>query len=340
MRAKTNSEGKAELKGFNAKLMGGLKVTTDTYGSQLIGSASKRDWQIRLQPVGSLRLKLVGADATKAKGSMLRIQSEPLQQAKQPFANTSAMQTVAFDGQGELVIPKILAGDLQMWPWFWPLRNEYLPELPIRSIVRPGTETVVEIKLLPSVEVKGRVVLEDSLEPGRSVGVDVVGRGGFSDVTKTDDQGNFRLYTLPGPAQIGIISPGTNTGRRYRRPKTLLVQVPPASPQMVPDVVMEKIPDFTFHLADAAGQPLADTELIVAIQLRDSLRPVEKLKTASDGSCRTPLDFIDTEKRLRDRDPDAGIRFFLATDYIKQDPKSSVPLKETRRSPTELWLQK
>ncbi len=176
VRAKTNSEGKAELKGFNAKLMGGLKVTTDTYGSQLIGSASKRDWQIRLQPVGSLRLKLVGADATKAKGSMLRIQSEPLQQAKQPFANTSAMQTVAFDGQGELVIPKILAGDLQMWPWFWPLRNEYLPELPIRSIVRPGTETVVEIKLLPSVEVKGRVVLEDSLEPGRSVGVDIVGR--------------------------------------------------------------------------------------------------------------------------------------------------------------------
>ncbi len=82
------------------------------------------------------------------------------------------------------------------------------------------------------------------------------------------------------------------------------------------------------------------TEVIMAIQKGDRLLPLEKLKTSSDGTCSIPLDFIEGDNRLRQQDPRSGYRFYLANDYIKADPKSSVPLKESRRSKTELWLRK
>lgn len=339
VRAKTNSEGFVELNCFNTKLMGGLHATSDIYGTQRFGSVAKQNWQIQFRPVGSVRFKLVGGDATKVKGSMLNILTEPMKQS-QSFAAASGMVQVSFDGQSEFVVPKIPEGQLQIFSWFWLGRKEYLPVIEPGLAVSPGVETVVEVQLVPSIEVTGRIVLQDSLLPAKRVRLSIRGRGAFSDGTETDDQGNFKLYALPGPAQISFNAPGANTFRSFRQPKTRDVLVPQASPLTVPDIVMEKTPELTIHLSDASGQPLIDTEVIMAIQFGERIRPLEKLKTTRAGSCSTPLDFDESEKRLRERDPRSGIRFYLASDYIEKDPQTAVPLKEIRRGANELWLQK
>lgn len=339
VRAKTNAEGFVELNCFNAKLTGGLQATSDIYGTQQFGSVAKQNWQIQFRPVGSVKFKLAGGDATKVKGSMLNILTEPLKQP-QSFAAASGMVQVSFDGQSEFVVPKIPEGQLQVFSWFWPARKEYLPVIQPGLAVSPDVETVIEVQLVPSIEVTGRIVLQDSLLPAKRVRLSIQGRGAFSDGTETDDQGNFKLYALPGPAQISFNAPGANTYRRFRQPKTRGVLVPQASPLIVPDIVMEKTPEFTIHLSDGSGQPLIDTEVIMAVQLGERIRPLEKLKTTPAGSCSTPLDFDESEKRLRERDPRSGIRFYLASDYIEKDPQTAIPLKEIRRGANELWLQK
>lgn len=339
VRAKTNAEGFVELNCFNAKLMGGLHATSDIYGTQRIGSVDKQNWQIQFRPVGSIRFKLVGADATKAKGSTLNIQTEPQKPAQQ-FANASGMARATFDGQSELVVPKIVAGQAQIWSWYWLKQSRVLPVIPRSSTVNPGVETVVEVQLVPSIEVTGRIVLQDSLLPAKRVRLSISGRGAFNDGTETDDQGNFKFYALPGPAQISFNAPGANTYRSFRQPKTRDVLVPQASPLIVPDIVMEKTPEFTIHLSDVSGQPLIDTEVIMAVQFGERIRPLEKLKTTRAGSCSTPLDFDESENRLRERDPRSGIRFYLASDYSEKDPQAAIPLKEIRRNNNELWLQK
>ncbi len=235
------------------------------------------------------------------------------------------MAQLTLDGKSEFVVPNLPEGRLQIWSWSWKQSSEYLPFITTIPDVIADTETVVEVRLMPSIEVKGRVLLPDGLQPAKGVALQILGRGAFSESSQTDDEGNFRVYALPGPAQINFNALGAGAMRGYRLPKGLSINVPKASPLSVPDVKLEKVPELIVHISDAAGQPLIATEVIMAVHFRDRIHLLEKLKTNRDGSFRTPLDFVERESQMHQQDPHAGYRFYMASDYIKQAPGSSVP---------------
>ncbi len=254
VRAKTNSAGSAELNCFSAQLVGDLRAISDAYGTQLFGPPSNLNWRIQLRPVGSLKVKLVGADAAQTKGCILNIRAEPWKQNKL-LATSSGMTQVDIDGRSEFVIPKLVDGRLTIGSWSWRQRDKYLPSRNTDADIVAGAETVVELKLVPSVEVSGRLLLQDSLQPAKGVSLSIQSSAAYTDSAKTDDQGNFKLYALPGPAQISFNAPGPNTARSFRLPMSRKVVVPSASPLIVPDIVLEKRLKLTVHISDAMDNP-------------------------------------------------------------------------------------
>jgi hypothetical protein len=209
VRGMTDSSGRAKLpavplKGFLTVQVRGPRVRFPTFGTQQVpldpSGDTPAERTIRLRPTGRVEGRLVGDNRESVRGVWLAVTSGEYSQAGSGILLPRGFTEVATDDDGRFVVPETVAGSLYISFAMNP-QSHKRPLVPENLSVAAGETARVEVPLAPAVQVRGEV---KTSQTGDGVAGVLVSIGHES--VRTDAQGKFQVYVLPGSVNVQTIA--------------------------------------------------------------------------------------------------------------------------------------
>ena len=205
-KAVTDAQGRVTLNGFTPAQVAGLLIETDTLGTQRVvvdTPTTDTQWKVKLQPVATIAGQVTADDPSAPLKRSLTISSRPETPDSEPF-QFYTNETVNTDQEGRFstVVPagtvSFQMGDEEGDPAI-----PFVFDNPEPLTVKPGATTDLKLQLKPGRPIRGLVREKESGQPIPGVMVHAIGYPrGSSRPTKTDDQGNFEIFHLPGKVRV------------------------------------------------------------------------------------------------------------------------------------------
>lgn len=254
VRGVTDAAGRVKLPAVNRDGLFAVKVTSSPFGTQQLEldykHAAPAERVIRLRPVCRLQVQIVADDPAHAQRALVAVEShvgKNLPPDSRSFTKGTAMGRT--DERGQFVVPAIASGSFEILAIVdrdLPLR----PRLPKTVEVRGGETAQIEIPLVPAVRVRGAVRVQPDGAPVAGALIHVgYGVHRQSESARTDAQGTFEAFVLPGPVRLQAIE--------------------------LPDDLTQVLPDDLTQLA----QPTPKQHEVPTTNERFDLPPIEVVRT-------------------------------------------------------------
>ena len=349
LRTITDEKGLAILTDFDSQLLRSLKIEMPEYGSQSIEYHQNTNvLNVRLSPTCPVKGQVHSPEPAKYAGVEFLLISRHVD-SNESGATKYATARAIVDERGQFYVPAIACGELSVMVRHWPQKNEVLPVARPRVKMILGQTTQVDVELVKSVELTGKIVLDDGQNGAENVGVSLSqsslpdpmpgyrGRMNiFFDGVQTDQNGNYRLYAPPGTIRIGCTTLGKYVSQ-YAPPedKLSLSVTTSATKNIVPPIVLTRFPAVHVCLTDLSHRLIAGKAVILAAEIDGRVRYVSTVTTDDKGVAPVPMS---TSRFFND----ARVQplFFEEEDFRESEPDKAKALRVIRREKDAIWMQR
>lgn len=260
--ARTSDDGIATLSALQPELLHSVQAISDKFGKQGIRVDRDREQavrEIRLRETGKIEGRLTGGLPEWRRGVRLVFSVDN----RDEWSDTDGEARVLTDNDGHFEVPVITSGG----PVHAYVRLD--PSLPVRPrlndnlFLQAGETLKLEIPLIPTVTVHGKIQAKDSGKPIANAEISL-GYGGYhqSEQVVTDEEGRYEGRVLPGPLRAHVIVlPGgyVQLGEPWAEPH----QVPAEAEKFeLPTIEVVGTHKLTGRLVGSSDEPLPATQLM------------------------------------------------------------------------------
>ncbi|MEX2120927.1 MAG: M56 family metallopeptidase [Pirellulales bacterium] len=260
----SGDDGTCHLDGVPRDSVAQISLESQEFGKQTFGwfGESTPTESIILDAVGRLTGRIVCDDPQAAAGLKFKLTTSPIVDTTGDAPRRYGVLELTSDEGGRFDVPALAQGELRIIPQE-PDDLPYRLVAPEGVVVKPGDTTQLALELKPAVKLTG--IVRDKTT-GQPIAGAIVARSAFPfSETKSDRQGRFRLYLLPGELWLRITAPPSylplvlDTG-------SLGIQVPAVDEHELPPIELEKGLKFTGRLTSQDDRSFRDVRLTATWQ--------------------------------------------------------------------------
>jgi len=259
----TDADGRFRFKQFPGSGQVYARIRAGEFGEPLAMWNLGKSITIRLSRPGNLQVAVPCPKDAKAVAGlplfvMGNIEAAP---SEKEAVSLLYFQEVTTQKDGTFLLEKLPPGKYTVQSKF-PASLPYCADKDVAAEVKSGETTREKITLKPAVKLQGKVADKATSKGGAGVRLALIDGAAMRDVV-TDAQGAFTIYTKPGAMRIFVwqapepyVAPGM-TGDMTTLNVTEAVTAPP--------ILLDRVMPVEALVVDAAGRPIADAEIRIAV---------------------------------------------------------------------------
>lgn len=205
--AKTDANGLAALPAIPRSKLSNVKIDAPEFGARTVrlNPSETGAKTIELRPPGRIEGRFIAAEPSQVSHVMLFLTTRDYSQTSDVSRDQEGMALVVTDDQGRFVVPKIATGDLSI-DTAVEEKHSVQPELPKDARVNADKTTPINIPMIPTVTVHGRVCVKGTKQPVPNAWIHLYYGGyhqGANPITAAN--GEYTARVLPGDVRQQVI---------------------------------------------------------------------------------------------------------------------------------------
>lgn len=295
----TDGKGTVIISGLHARQIGQLLAKTKEFGTQnvlynrFMAHAQVKPLDVlRLRPVGSLKGRIRATSPEDWHGLSIRVTST----SEIGLVEHEGREAIHVDAEGRFEVPHLVAGAVSFKVDF-PAKSKALLKQPPRNAVKieAGKTSNVEVDVLCTIPVRGRVIEEGSRRPIGNIHVVFDLQGEFFNdaiIAESNEKGEFTVQ-LPAGQVYFAFTAGTMDGDhdyvpfKWDEVKRNRVTIPDGVKEFrIAEIVMKPAGRIAGVVVDGKGAPVPYAELVFQATIAGSGPyyggPMEKIIKANE----------------------------------------------------------